>query len=48
MARVFDDYILSPLEAWLRMGEADNMESIGETEAVGGGGDPDGREGGRA
>ena len=48
MARVFDDYILSPLEAWLRMGEEDNMESTGEIEAVGGAGDPYGREGGRA
>ena len=48
VAGVFDVYILRPIEAWLRMGEADNMESTGETEAVGGAGDPHGREGGRA
>ena len=48
VARVLDDYILGPLEAWLLVGEEDNMETTGGTEGVGSAGDPYGREGGSA
>ena len=48
VAGVFDEYVLRPVEAWLRMGEADGTEVTVEVEAGGGGGGPHGMEGGSA
>ena len=48
VARVFDEYILRPIEAWLGMGEADSMEDTGDMGVMGDTGDPLGEEGGRA
>ena len=39
VAGVFDVYILRPIEAWLGMGEADNVEGMGGTRDAGAMGD---------
>ena len=51
LAGVFDVLVLRPMEAWMGMGEADNMESmgdIGDAGAMGDMWDPLGEDGGSA
>ena len=51
LAGVFDVLVLRPMEAWLGMGEADNVERMGGTRdagAMGDMGDPLGEDGGSA